>query len=131
MLRFLDIVFVGFHSVLIIFNLFGWLWKPSRLVNLVTLSLTGASWFILGIFYGIGYCPLTEWHWRILEKLGQGPLPDSYISYLIHRLFHLIPPSPAIVNAATFICFAIALSFSLFFNMRDRKIRIPFINYFK
>lgn len=122
MLRFLDVFFIFFHGILIIFNLFGWLFKPTRVINLITLSLTGGSWFLLGIFYGIGYCPLTDWHWRILEKLGETQLPDSYISYLIVRIFHLNLPV-VIVNTSTFVCFMIAFSFSLFFNIRDRKIR--------
>jgi hypothetical protein len=98
------------------------MWKPARLVNLVTLGLTAASWFILGLFYGLGYCPLTDWHWKILEKLGKGPLPDSYISYLIQRIFHVNPPG-LLVEKATFILFFIALLFSLYFNIRDWRFR--------
>jgi hypothetical protein len=48
-----DIFFIVFHTFLIFFNLFGWIFKPLRKANLVVLILTGASWFILGIFYGI------------------------------------------------------------------------------
>ena len=69
------------------FNLFGWIWKKTRLANLITLGLTGASWFILGIFYGIGYCPLTDWHWQVLIKLGKSNIPNSYVKYLIDRIF--------------------------------------------
>ncbi|MCD4791284.1 MAG: DUF2784 domain-containing protein, partial [Bacteroidales bacterium] len=78
MYKFLDTFFVVFHTALIIFNLFGWIWKPTRRLNLITLLLTGASWFILGIFYGIGYCPLTDWHWQVLHKLGIYDVPNSY-----------------------------------------------------
>ena len=66
----LDIFFVVFHSSLVLFNLFGWLWRKTRVINLVTLSLTGASWLFLGMIYGSpGYCPLTDWHFNILIKL--------------------------------------------------------------
>jgi len=61
----------------ILFNLFGWIFRPLRKANLIVLALTGASWFILGIFYGIGYCPLTDWHFKLLYKHGQHALPDS------------------------------------------------------
>ena len=71
MLRFLDIFFLVFHTLLIFFNLFGWLIKPLRKANLIVLLLTGGSWFILGIFYGFGFCPFTEFHWQVLHKLGQ------------------------------------------------------------
>ena len=82
-LKMADIIFIVFHTFLIFFNLFGWIFKTLRIAFLVVLLLTGASWFILRIFYGIGFCPLTEWHWNILHKLGQYNLPDSYITYLI------------------------------------------------
>lgn len=43
------------------------------------------SWFILGIFYGFGYCFLTEWHWQVKYKLGEYDLPYSYIQYLLNE----------------------------------------------
>ncbi|TFH36129.1 MAG: DUF2784 domain-containing protein, partial [Bacteroidia bacterium] len=35
--RIIDILFVIFHTSLIIFNLFGWIWRRTRLWNLGTL----------------------------------------------------------------------------------------------
>ncbi|MCK4992787.1 MAG: DUF2784 family protein, partial [Bacteroidales bacterium] len=84
-MKFLDIFFTFFHTCLVIFNLFGWIWKKTRRLNLICLLLTAASWFILGIFYGLGYCPLTDWHFNILRKLGHTDLPDSYLSFLFTR----------------------------------------------
>ncbi len=85
-LIFLDKFLFAFHSFLVVFNLFGWLWIKTRKANLATLLLTGFSWFILGIWYGIGYCPLTHLHWEVKMKLGQRDLPDSYIKYLVDTL---------------------------------------------
>jgi len=83
----LDIFFVVFHSFLIIFNLFGWIWKKTRIWNLIILLLTGASWLILGWIVGVfGYCPLTDWHFTVLEKLGKTGLHNSYIKYLADRI---------------------------------------------
>lgn len=57
------------------------------MANLVTILVTFASWFLLGLIVGIpGYCPLTEWHFSILRKLGHTDLPTSYIKYLADRL---------------------------------------------
>ena len=85
--RIADIAFVIFHSSLILFNLFGWIWKKTRLANLVSIVLTFGSWTLLGLIVGVpGYCPFTEWHFRILEKLGHTGLPTSYIKYLADRL---------------------------------------------
>lgn len=86
MIRFLDILFVVFHSVLILFILFGWTHPRLRRLHLLCVLLTGASWFILGLFYGIGYCPLTDWHWQVLSLLGKTDLPPSYVQYILDRL---------------------------------------------
>jgi len=82
-----DIAFVIFHSSLILFNLFGWIWRRTRPYNLATIILTFASWWLLGLIVGVpGYCPFTEWHFDILQKLGHTDLPASYIKYLADRL---------------------------------------------
>ncbi|MBN2481638.1 MAG: DUF2784 family protein [Bacteroidales bacterium] len=117
MLRLADIFFLCFHSILTLFNLFGWIHPAARKWNLATLLLTGVSWFGLGIFYGWGYCPLTEWHFRILEKLGHQDLPLSYISYMLSRLFGLSVLQD-MVDAVTLISFFAALAVSLFLNIR-------------
>lgn len=125
MYKFLDIFFLTFHTLLIFFNLFGWLWKRTRILNLITLLLTATSWFILGIFYGIGYCPLTDWHWDVLHKLGEHSLPGSYTKYLADRLTGL-DFNPKLVDTMTVILFFAALFISVFINRRDyrRKQRI-------
>jgi hypothetical protein len=87
--KLLDIFFVAFHALLILFNLFGWLHPRTRRLNLLTLLLTGLSWTVLGIFYGFGYCPLTDWHFRVLEKLGNPTPYNSYIQYLLERTLGL------------------------------------------
>jgi len=87
MLKLADIFFLVFHTSLILFNLFGWIWKKTRLANLITLLITAGSWLILGLIVGsLGYCPLTDWHFRILRQLGVSDLPVSYIKYLADRL---------------------------------------------
>lgn len=115
----LDIFFVVFHSFLIIFNLFGWIWKKTRIFNLITLSLTGASWLFLGLIYGsLGYCPLTDWHFSILNKLGKMDLPDSYVKYLTDRITGL-DVNASLVDHVTLYAFLLALALSLFFNIKD------------
>ena len=117
--RFLDYFFLVFHQAIIIFNLFGWIWKPTRKANLVLLLLTAGSWFGLGLIYGIGYCPFTEWHWQVLAKLGRQPAETSYIQFLLRRFFgiHL---GARLVDDATMISFILAFVASFFMNLRDR-----------
>ena len=121
--RILDIFFVVFHTSLTLFNLLGWIWKKTRLSNLITLALTGASWLFLGLIVGmLGYCPLTDWHFNILYKLGETDLPISYIKYLTDRLTGL-DVNETIVNKATLYCFIIALVISIFLNIKDFRKR--------
>jgi hypothetical protein len=115
----LDIFFVIFHSSLVLFNLFGWIWRKTRILNLITLILTGASWLFLGLIVGsLGYCPLTDWHFSILDKLGKTDLPNSYIKYLADRITGL-NMNASLVDKVTLYAFIAALVLSLFFNIRD------------
>jgi hypothetical protein len=116
-MKFLDIFFTVFHTCLVIFNLFGWIWKKTRRLNLICLLLTAASWVILGIFYGWGYCPLTDWHFSILSELGYTNLPNSYLSFLFTRLTGL-PIDQSLVDAVTLWGLIIALAISLYLNLR-------------
>jgi hypothetical protein len=118
----IDLFFLLFHGALTLFNLFGWLIRSLRKLNLITLLLTGASWFILGIFFGIGYCPLTDLHWKVLGKLGAQALPDSYISYLLLRITG-IQFKDSLIELGTAILFFVALSLSIFLNARDYLLR--------
>jgi hypothetical protein len=117
--RLIDIFFVVFHSLLILLNLTGWIWKKTRLLNLIVLLLTGASWLILGLIVGtIGYCPLTEWHFKILYRLGEKDLPASYIKYLADRLTGL-DISTSFVDSITLWAFIGALVISGSMNIMD------------
>ena len=122
MLHFLDWFFLLFHSSLVLFNLFGWIWRKTRVLNLAILILTGFSWFGLGIFYGIGYCPLTDWHWQVLHRLGHNQLPESYMQYLMERLTG-VSVNSNLVDYSTLGFFLLALFLSLVCNLRDYKQR--------
>jgi len=125
--RLLDILFVAFHTSLTLFNMFGWIWKKTRLANLITLTLTGSSWLFLGLIVGmLGYCPLTDWHFNILYKLGKNDLPTSYIKYLVDRLTGS-DVNETLVDNATLYVFISALAISIFLNICDfRKKRVGY-----
>jgi len=65
----LDVFFLVFHTLLILFILSGWIWKRTRKANLVVILLTAASWGILGIFYGFGYWISARSWWTCLPFL--------------------------------------------------------------
>jgi len=119
LLHILDIFFVIFHSSLILVNLFGWIWKKTRRLNLITLLLTGGSWLFLGMLVGVpGYCPLTDWHFNILKKLGETNLPNSYVKYLVDRLTGL-ELNASLIDSITLYSFIAALVLSVLINVRD------------
>lgn len=118
----IDIFFIAFHTLLIVFNITGWIWRKTRVWNLVTLLLTAGSWVFLGIFFGWGYCPLTDWHFAILEKMGESGLPSSYIEYLSERLTG-IDIKTSLINSLTLWGLAVSLAVSLILNARDRYAR--------
>lgn len=112
--------FYVFHTILILFNLFGWLVPKWRKPNLFTLLITFASWFLLGIWKGWGYCFLTDWHYQILYKLGETDLPNSYIAFLIQKLTGWMPGA-ALTDGLTIGLALLALICSVYVNIKNRK----------
>jgi len=115
-LRITNSFFYVFHTVLIIFNLFGWILKTTRKLNLITLLLTFGSWVLLGIWKGWGYCFLTDWHYDILNRLGHHQLPSSYIAFLILKLTGWLPQAE-LINTLTLCAAITALCCSLWVNL--------------
>lgn len=117
--RILDLFFVVFHSGIIIFSLTGWIWKKTRKLNLIVLGIIGSSWLFLGLMVGTpGYCPLTDWHFNVLEKLGRTDLPNSYVKYLADRLTGK-DFNARLVDNVTLYLFLAALILSIILSVKD------------
>ncbi|TVQ12250.1 MAG: DUF2784 family protein [Bacteroidetes bacterium] len=114
-LHIIDWILFIFHFLFVLFNLTGWIWRATRKLHLVSILLTFGSWFILGIFYGWGYCPLTDWHWSVLNKMGKYGLPNSYVSYLIERTTGFSLPD-MLVDFLTLLFALVALALSVRYN---------------
>ncbi len=119
-LKFLDILLTLTHFVLIGFNLFGWIWPKTRKVHLITVAVTAFSWFILGIWFGWGYCPITDWQWKIKERLGETNLPDSFIKYYADKITGK-NIGPSIVDITTLIVFLLVIVLSIYLNFFRHK----------
>lgn len=118
-LHIIDYFFIVFHTVLILFNVLGWIVPRWRFANFITLSLTAFSWFILGIWYGFGYCPFTDWHWKIRQLLGYTDDSNSYIHFLILKITG-INFSESFVDVSTVIVFFTAFFISVYFAVRKK-----------
>jgi len=119
---FLNYFFFAFHTAFTIFNITGWIFPGTRKWNLVTLLLTAFSWFVLGIWYGWGFCFCTEWHWEVREHLGYHDQTDSYIHFLLLKLTG-INFNIKWVERITLIVFLVSLLMSIWLNIKDYKKR--------
>jgi hypothetical protein len=75
----------------------------------------------LGIWFGIGYCPFTDWQWQVKEKLGERNLPVNFIEYFAEKItgidFH-----PQFINNIIAISFALVTLLSVCINFYKRKV---------
>jgi len=115
MLQFLDILFTILHIVVILFNLLGWIWKRTRKLHLWVVLITIASWLLLGLKYGLGYCFLTDWHWNIKRQLGNHELPNSFVQYVFEQIGMTISSSTTDYITVAAFMFAIGMSINLNF----------------
>lgn len=119
-LEVLNVALFVFHSAFILFVLLGWIWKATRKSHLVSIILTALSWFGLGLWYGFGYCPFTDWHWTVRERLGYGDMPYSYIKFLIDAGTGLDVNATA-VDVGTVTAFMAAAVLAGYTNLRDAR----------
>lgn len=122
MLQFLDVLLTIVHISIIVFNLFGWIPKRTRKAHLVSVSLTAASWFVLGIWYGTGYCPFTEWQWKVKTQLGEKDLPSNFVEYYLEKITGR-NFSPAFVNTLIAVCFCLAVVLTIYVNFILPKLK--------
>jgi len=118
----LNIFFFLFHSSIILFNLFGWIWRKTRRANLLLLLLTAFSWFFLGIWYGFGFCPCTEWHWQVRAKLGIYDNPHSYTKFLMDT-FTGGDINAGLIDTIAIVFLILAFAASVVTNIYDWKNR--------
>ena len=120
MLKALDILLYFIHVIVIVINMFFWIWPKTRKIHLVTISLTAFSWIFMGIWYGWGYCFLTDWEWDVKRQLGETNLPNSFVHYMVNNSWGL-GISEEVLDLITLWVFVIALVLSVFFNLRDLR----------
>lgn len=124
MLHFWDALLTFVHLAIVLFNLFGWIPRSTRKAHLVSIGLTAASWFLLGLWFGMGYCPFTDWQWRVKAKLGERHLPPNFIEYYAEKLTGR-DYDPSFIGLMITICFALAAGLSLYVNFVLPRLKRP------
>ena len=120
MLVFLDLLLTIVHLAIILFNLIGWIFLRTRRLHFVFIVLTAASWFILGIWFGMGYCPVTDWQWNVKEQLGERNLPSNFVEYFAEKITGY-DFNEQLVNTVIGVCFAAAALLSVYVNFIYKK----------
>jgi hypothetical protein len=114
----LNVVFFVVHTAWICFTCLGWLWRRTRPLQLAMVLATALSWFGLGLWYGWGYCPCTDWHWQVRARLGFED-PPSYIQLLI-RVITGIELAPELADALAVVTLALSGFLGAALYVRDR-----------
>ena len=117
---FLDWFFTFLHIAIIGFNLLGWIWPRTRKAHFICVMLTLFSWVVLGIWYGFGYCPITDWQWQVKEHLGETNLPNSFIKYYADKLSGR-DIDAKFIDTSTAIGFGLAVLIALYFRLRRKN----------
>ncbi len=115
MLVIADIFLTIIHLVVVAFNLFGWIPKRTRKANFILIVLTAASWFLVGIWHGMGYCFLTDWQWDIKERLGETNIPNNFVEYIAEKVFNREFVT-GFIGTLTAVCFGLAVMASVYVN---------------
>ncbi|GAA4338456.1 DUF2784 domain-containing protein [Flaviaesturariibacter amylovorans] len=119
---FLNVFFFVFHTAWTLFNITGWAFRRTRRLHLATMLLTAGSWFVLGIWYGLGYCACTDWHWQVRAKMGLHDESRSYIHFLLLKITG-INFDRGLVEGATLAFFVLSFALSIVLNVRDAQRR--------
>ena len=107
----MNIFFHLVHLAIIFFFLFGWLLSQTILAHFILSILILLSWYGLGIFFGFGYCLITDIQWKIKKRMDQEPYTEYYIKYMLDKMTGL-DLNPNTVNAITTYTFFVILLFS-------------------
>lgn len=119
----LDVILTVFHLIIIGFNLLGWIWEPTRKIHFGFAMITLFCWLVLGIWFGLGYCPITEWQWDVKVSLGEKNLPASFIKYFVDRLIG-VNLNPILVDICTVLFFLLAIIASIKVNFFNKRVKL-------
>ncbi|RQO66282.1 DUF2784 domain-containing protein [Pedobacter sp. KBW06] len=122
-LNVLDFIYTLVHLLIIGFNLFAWAFPATRRLHLYGVAVTLACWLILGIWYGIGYCPVTDWQWQVKAQLGEQNLPNSFVKYYADKIIGQSVDAN-LIDALTAGSFLLSIIISVYLNFFSKKSKL-------
>jgi len=76
-----DWLFTALHVGVVLGFLFLWVPKRTKRLYPWLVGAVATSWLLLGAWKGLGYCFLTDWHWRVKRARGEVSMPGSFLKY--------------------------------------------------
>ncbi|WP_342327439.1 DUF2784 domain-containing protein [Pedobacter sp. FW305-3-2-15-E-R2A2] len=122
-LNVLDFIYTLVHLLIIGFNLFAWAFRSTRRLHLYGVAVTLACWLILGIWYGIGYCPVTDWQWQVKAQLGEQNLPNSFVKYYADKISGQSVDAN-LIDVLTAGSFLLSIIISVYLNFFSKKSKL-------
>jgi hypothetical protein len=119
----LDFIYTLVHLLIIGFNLFAWAFPATRRLHLYGVAVTLACWLILGIWYGIGYCPVTDWQWQVKAQLGEQNLPNSFVKYYADKISGQSVDAN-LIDIVTVGSFLLSIIISVYLNFFSKKSKL-------
>jgi hypothetical protein len=117
-----NVAFWVFHSALMVFLVLGWMFAKTRRLHLIAVMATACSWFIFGLWKGIGYCLCTDLHMQVREALGIHDRSRMYVQLMIESMTGVRLEDRAMMWI-TGGSFALATVMSIWLNVRDGRKR--------
>ena len=112
-------LFHSVHLLVILFVATGWMVSALLPFHLALTGLTLMCWFILGLWFGFGYCPISDWHWKFKGALGDGQPQGSYIHFVLQHM-RKNKISAAVVDKVVLVGTVVIMGISLFLNLQGR-----------
>ena len=112
----LDIFLHIFHTGFIMLVLVGWIFPPTRILNLLAIVSAVFCWVIIGFFKGFGYCPIVDVHNKVRVASGRQPFQHRYIKHIIDFLTNF-DFNDEKVDRITYFGFAIVVIMSFIVNV--------------
>ncbi|HVW25487.1 MAG TPA: DUF2784 family protein [Polyangiaceae bacterium] len=106
MLAVLDWFLTVLHVAIVLAVVFLWIPRSTWRWHGWLVAVVAFSWLAIGLFKGaIGYCVLTDLHWRVKRARGATHLPGSFLKYVADSVTGR-DVSPALIDVVAAMVFA-------------------------
>ena len=128
MLAALDWLLTALHVAVVLAFVFLWIPRATWRWHGRLVAIVAFSWLGIGFLKGaVGYCFLTDLHWRVKRARGETHLPGSFLKYMADRVTgtDVSPGLIDVVAATVFVGVCLAASLRAWQAWRARRRMTP------